>query len=67
MQLSELLAILHAQLSDGGDCTVLCTWEGQQIPLHIDNIYRSSDGSLMIDADHNYYRDAWLGGEEPLQ
>jgi len=52
----ETVDALIAQLEQYRGKPIMCTWEGT---LKGFTIYPSKEGIIMIDSDHEYYREQW--------
>ena len=58
---------MHSKAHDIGDLknpTIKVTYEGAVWDIEKDNIYRSLDGVLLIDADENFYKNRYVSGKK---
>lgn len=54
MRISQLIDCLTRRLRTHGDRAVIVGWEGTRHPIEPKDVFLSTDGTLLIDADNGY-------------
>lgn len=66
MTVLELIKCLRESQDEEAGCPVVATWEGIFRSLNRENVHKSPNGFIVIDADMNHYKERIISGQKKV-